>query len=122
VYNKTATTPITIAGHMMQPNYCATYLGFHRTSRDVGTHLKGRLTKAKRASFAVMAMLKRIPDLRPKVQIQVAKCTVAAVLTYGIEACNNTQIKKLQSQASKLMRRAGRYILGAPVCVANQTV
>ena len=73
MYNKTATIPITIAGHTMQPNYCATYLGFRRTSRDVETHLKDRLTKAKRASFAVMAMFKRIPDLRPKVQIQVAK-------------------------------------------------
>jgi hypothetical protein len=104
----------------MAPQNTSTYLGFAKKTRDVNAHMKSRIAKSKRATFAVMAQLRRIPDLRPKVQIQILKCTVQATMTYGIEACNQHQIKVLQSQANKLLRRAGRWIMGSPVCTANQ--
>jgi hypothetical protein len=70
----------------MSPQSASNYLGFAKQSRDVNTHLKSRIIKAKRATFAIMAMLRKIPDLRPKVQVQILKCTVQATMAYGIEA------------------------------------
>ncbi len=76
VYNKLETAPITVNKAVMAPESDYSYLGFVKKSRDVNIHLKTRITKAKRTTFAVMAMLRKLPDLRPKIQIQVLKCTV----------------------------------------------
>ena len=95
VYNKICTAPITLSNQMLTPDYDSTYLGFNKAARDINAHLKIRLKKAKSSSFATMALLRRLPELRPKIQVQIIKCTVAATMTYGIEACNLAQIKAL---------------------------
>ena len=85
VYNKLETTPIVINNAVMIPQSTSSYLAFVKKSRDVNIQLKTRINKAKRATFAVMSMLRKLPYLRP-IQIQVLKCTVQATMAYGIEA------------------------------------
>ena len=63
VYNKLETAPIVINNAAMIPQSTSSYLGFVKKSRDVNIHLKTRITKAKRATFAVMSMLRKLPEL-----------------------------------------------------------
>jgi hypothetical protein len=67
VFNQPSPYPIRIAGKALLPACQATYLGFVRAISSSEPHLPQRVAKAKKASFAILALLRRVPHLRPKV-------------------------------------------------------
>jgi hypothetical protein len=74
VFNQPSPYPIRIANTKLEPVRQATYLGFVRSISSSEPHLRKRVAKAKNASFAIQSLFKRIPNLRPKVQAQIAQC------------------------------------------------
>jgi hypothetical protein len=123
VLNATAQRyPINIGGQVLNPMETATYLGFSRSKRSSHIHVANRLDKAKKASFALSSLFRKLPNLKIPIKATIIDQCLAPALLYGTEICEPKAIAAFHKQADKLLRRQGRWLLGAPICAANETV